>query len=130
MSHQQVKVIAAQAPTTIEELGECGLPENVQKNYGERLLKNINTYIEMEKLESYLEARPKKKPKSDSLSVAAEKAVHVINILDDSGDEFNDDGIDYSAIPLPSSQPSPDLKADRTKSKLKSSKKTSSSYFK
>eukprot|EP00804_Cyclotella_cryptica_P004283 CCRYP_013482-RD/>CCRYP_013482-RD protein AED:0.03 eAED:0.03 QI:147/1/1/1/1/1/5/481/1228 len=130
MSHQQVKVIAAQAPTTMEELGECGLPENVQKNYGERLLKNINTYIEMEKLDNYLEARPKKKTKSDSSNVAAAKAVDVINIPDDSGDEFNDDGIDYSAIPLPDSQPDPNLTTDKPKSKLKSSKKTSSSYFK
>ena len=131
MSHQHVKSIAYHAPTTVEELEECGLPENVKKDYGDRLLKNINTYIEMEKLQSYLASRPKKKHKSGSVPVAAAaKAADVIDIQD-SEDEFDDDGIDFSAIPLPSSQPSNvNLKSDKPPSKLKTVKQTSSSYFK
>lgn len=125
MSHAQIKTIAAKAPTTMEELADCGLPENVQKNYGERIVKNISTYIEMENLQSFIENRPKKKSKADLVVVAkasTAKAPNVIDVLDDSGDEFQDDGIDFSSIPLACSQPN-----TRHASNLKSSKK--SSYF-
>eukprot|EP00956_Cyclotella_meneghiniana_P016765 scaffold26751_cov67-Cyclotella_meneghiniana.AAC.2 len=63
MSIQQMKIIAAEVPTTTEELFQCscGLPENIVKDYGERLLKNINTYIESNDLRSYIDDRPKKK---------------------------------------------------------------------
>ena len=124
MSHKQIKTLAEEAPTNMEELAECDIPENVRKSYGERILKNINVYIETNKLQKYLENRPKKKPKSDSVQVTT--APEVVNVLEDSGDEFQDDGIDFSAIPLPGGQV--DMKTDEPKSKLKSSK--SSSYFK
>jgi hypothetical protein len=134
MSHQQMKAIASEAPTTMDELAGCGLPENVQKTYGERLLKNVNAYIDSENLQSSLANRPKKKSKADSIPVAASAAgaakPSVIDI-DDSGDEFGDDGIDFSAIELPSSEnPGTSITLDENKSisKLKSSK--SSSYFK
>ena len=133
MSFQQIKAIAAEAPTTIEELTECGLPVNIVKDYGERLLKNINTYIESNDLKRYIESRPKKKPKSNQLAVAAAaKAPSVINVLDDSEDEFDDDGIDFSAIPLPNQQNATNgnMKTVETSSKLTSSNKTSSCYFK
>lgn len=129
MSFQQMKAIAAESPTTIEELAECGLPENIVKDYGERLLKNINAYIGSNNLRSYIDSRPKKKPKFNQVAVAAAvKAPDVINVLDDSGDEFDDDGIDFSSIPLPTTNDS--AKTAETSSKLKSSNKTSSSYFK
>ena len=98
------------------------------KDYGERLLKNINAYIESSNLRSYIDSRPKKKPKFNQVAVAAAvKAPDVINVLDDSGDEFDDDGIDFSSIPLPTND---NMKKAETSSKLKSSNKTSSSYFK
>jgi hypothetical protein len=133
MNHQQLKTIAANLPTTMDELATCELPENVVKTYGERLLRNVNAYIESNNLQSYLENRPKKKP-CPVPAAAAAKAPDVINVLDDSGDEFGDDGIDYSAIPLPSSQPnasaSNNTGASNFKSNTNSSKPTSSSYFK
>jgi hypothetical protein len=131
MSFQQIKAIASEAPTTMGELAECGLPENVQKAYGERLLKNVNAYIESEGLQSYLANRQKKKPKSDLLPTAAAAAKPSVIDIDDSGDEFADDGIDFSSIELPSSSEnagtSSNLKENKSVSKLKSSK---SSYFK
>jgi hypothetical protein len=54
MSHQQMKAIASQVPTTMDELAECGLPKNVQNTYGERLIRNVNAYIESKNLQSYL----------------------------------------------------------------------------
>lgn len=131
MSHQQIKEVAAEAPTTMDELSGCGLPENIQKMYGERLVKNVKTYIEINNLQSYLDNRPKKKPKPDQVPVvvAATKAPNVIDVID-SGDEFEDDGIDFAAIEMPGSQSKAATESDsngRAKTKLKSS---NSSYFK
>jgi len=87
------------------------LPENFQKEYGDRLLKNINAYIESEKLQSCIvENRRTKKRKRDDVIVV---------------DEF-DDGIDYAAIELPVTQNSGEPSASSSGSKLKSKK---SSYF-
>jgi hypothetical protein len=52
MNHQQIKTVAAKVPTTMDELATCGLPENVLQTYGERLLKNVNAYIESNNLQS------------------------------------------------------------------------------
>ena len=124
MGHKQIKNLAEKAPTNMDELADCDIPENVRKSYGERILKNINVYIETNKLQKYVEGRPKKKPKSGSVQVT--RAPEVVSVLEGSRDEFQDDGIDFSAIPLPNCQA--DVKADKPISKLKSSK--SSSYFK
>ena len=110
LSGDQAKEIATKAPTNLEELAECMLPENFQKEYGDRLLKNINAYIESEKLQSIVEKRRTKKRKRDDVIVV---------------DEF-DDGIDYAAIELPVTQNSGDQSASSSGSKLKSKK---SSYF-
>ena len=132
--------VAIQVPTTLEELSDCELPQNVQKQYGERLVKNINAYIEKEKLQQYIENRPKKKQKT----AVVEESKPILIDVPDSEDEF-DDGIDYSAIQIPAqkrNEPNPPAQkskppnpysqdpaakyAPRTGSKLKSKK---SSYF-
>jgi hypothetical protein len=52
MNHEQIKTVAAKVPTTMDELATCGLPENVLQTYGERLLRNVNAYIESNNLQS------------------------------------------------------------------------------
>lgn len=104
-----MQTIATEVPTSIEELADCGLPEKVQKEYGERLVKNLNSFIEQNELQQYLNARPKKKRKLDSkksLIIEKENKPVLIDVPDDSDDEFGDDGIDYSAIEIPGSQKS------------------------
>ena len=114
---EQIKEIANKAPTDRNELADCMLPEHFQKEYGDRLLKNINAYIKSEKLQEIIEARPKKKSKRD---VASESKT--LEIFDD---EF-DDGIDYAAIEMPVTQASGKNMASLSDSKNKS---TESSYF-
>jgi len=109
MSSQNMTKVAIQVPTTMEELADCDLPQNVQKQYGERLVKNINAYIEKENLQEYVANRPKKKqrtaPVVDRSKSESSKPI-LIDVPDDSGDEFDefDDGIDYSTIQIPASQ--------------------------
>ena len=69
MSIQQMKIVAAEVPTTTEELFQCGLTEEVVTKYGAKLLKNINTYIESNDLRSYIDDRPKKKLKLNHTAV-------------------------------------------------------------
>ena len=121
-----MQAIATQVPTTIEELADCGLPENVQKQYGERLVKCILSYIEMEKLEKYIQNRPKKKQKteaSSSHSPLEQSKPVLIDVPDDSADEF-DDGIDYSAIEIPGGG-----KTAETASNLSRASKKSSYFY-
>ena len=63
MSPNQIKYIAAEVPTTAEDLAGCGLPENVVNAYGERLLKSINEFIETNNLQDCIDNHPKKKSK-------------------------------------------------------------------
>eukprot|EP00956_Cyclotella_meneghiniana_P023235 scaffold44786_cov61-Cyclotella_meneghiniana.AAC.11 len=65
MSTDQIKHIAAKVPTTTEELTGCDLPENIVTTYGERLLKNINEFIETNDLQNCFDDHPKKKSKSN-----------------------------------------------------------------
>jgi bisphosphoglycerate-dependent phosphoglycerate mutase len=58
-----MKEIAAKVPTSRDELAECQIPEHFQEEYGDRLLKNINAYIESENLHEIIERRPRKKLK-------------------------------------------------------------------
>ncbi|KAL7532408.1 hypothetical protein ACHAXR_004611 [Thalassiosira sp. AJA248-18] len=102
LSNPKIANVATQVPTTIEELSKCEIPQMFQKQYGERLVKNINSYIEQEKLQQYVENRPKKKQKT-----AVDESKPESNpILIDSDNEFDefDDGVDYSAIEIPASQ--------------------------
>ena len=64
MGNQKMANVATLVPTTLDELADCELPQNVQKQYGERLIKNINAYIEQESLQKYVENRPNKKQKA------------------------------------------------------------------
>lgn len=119
MSNAQMTNVAKQVPTTIEELSDCELPQNVIKQYGERLVKNINAYIEQGKLQRYIENRPKKKQKTTNvesnsdnqailLDQSKQKTTNVARVIqvDQSDDEFADDGIDWeSAVKMPVTQP-------------------------
>lgn len=67
LNHQNMAIISSKVPTTVEELASCDISENIIRQYGERLVKSINTFIEEENLEKYIENRPpQKKLKSDS----------------------------------------------------------------
>jgi len=130
MNSTAMSTIATRVPTTMEELSAVGaLGENVEKEYGERLVKNIKAFVVMEKLQSYLKKRATPSTKTPSTAKrnrveklqnlasfahrprppppSATKAVEsiVVDISDDD-DEFNDHGIDFSAIELPVSRPS------------------------
>jgi len=150
LSNPKMMNIANEVPTTMEELADCELPQNVIKQYGERLIKNVNAFVEQENLQRYIDVRPKKKQKpnvvEDSKPAAGSKPI--INVLD-SEDEFgnNDDEIveftqqsqqppkgklnPYANVKKPVTKPGDKPKA-KTGSKLKKNvKKTkrSSSYF-
>ena len=114
MSGPAMATVAAQAPTSVEDLMAIGvLGENVVKEYGERLVKNIKAFVELEHLQKYIDRRPPKRPRtadstssnsSDAKKPAAaghkSSANSVINVDDDDDDEF-DVGIDFSAIEIP-----------------------------
>ncbi len=62
MSNNAISAIAEQIPLTIEELSELGvLGENVVKEYGERLIKNINAFVEQNALQVYVQNRDAKR---------------------------------------------------------------------
>lgn len=101
MSNPTLLAVASQVPTTVDELYHIsGLGESVIKEYGERLVKNINAFVELEGLQEYLDKRPKKRPRTETAPAkkraAAPKAADVIDV-DADGDEF-DTGIDFNAI--------------------------------
>ena len=64
LSGQMITDIATKVPTTRNELLGCGIPENVRKQYGERLVASINAFVEAERLGRCTENRPKKKPRA------------------------------------------------------------------
>ena len=107
MSNQKMAVVAKLVPTQLDELVDCEIPENVQKQYGERLIKNINAYIEQENLLHFIQNRTKKKLKTTMEGNDTESKPILIDIQD-SDDEF-DDGIDYAAINLPTGNSSEGL---------------------
>ena len=71
MSHKQIKSVAEGVPTNLKELGEYNITEHTRKTYGDRLIACINTYIQTNNLEKYVEHRRKKKSESESESVEA-----------------------------------------------------------
>ena len=91
MSGNNMTDIATKVPTEVGDLSDCALPQNVIKQYGERLVTSINAYIEKESLQQYVENRPKKKQKTEPI------------VLDgpDDDDEFGDGGIDFTQVPMP-----------------------------
>jgi hypothetical protein len=105
MGNQKMANVATQVPTTLDELADCELPQNVQKQYGERLIKNINAYIEQENLQEYVENRPKKKQKAAFETSNPESKPILIDVPDSDNDDEFENGIDYAAIELPPAQP-------------------------
>lgn len=94
------------------ELNALGvLGENVVKEYGERLVKNINSFIATENLKSYIDKRPPKRHKtSDSKDQATKgsstnthRSTTVVALPTNGQDEFDEfeTGIDFGAIALP-----------------------------
>jgi ribonuclease D len=116
MTGKAMSTVASQAPTTLEDLNAVGvLGENVVKEYGERLVKNIKAFVELENLQKYIDRRPPKRPRRDEStelhSATAKKPVaskappgSVVIDVDDE-DEF-DVGIDFNAIEIPNTNDS------------------------
>jgi hypothetical protein len=67
MSNRAMKILPAQAPTTVDELKALGeLGDNILNEYSERLAKNIRSFIENEGLQEYVaNRRPIKRPRSN-----------------------------------------------------------------
>ena len=122
LSSDAMQEIASKVPTTSDELAECMVPEHFQKEYGERLLKNINAYVESENLRGIIEKQPRKKQKRKGDDAADEDVI----VVDD--DEF-DDGIDYAAIEMPGSQSSGKQLSSSSGSKMSNGESKKSSYF-
>ncbi len=104
LTGEDVKTIANNAPTTIDDLKALGiLGEKKLEEYGARIVKPIKRFVEKEGLENQLSLQRKKAGKSSSSKGSksnANSSEEVIEIADDEdGDEF-DNGIDYSAIDL------------------------------
>ena len=102
--------LASDVPTSIEELSALGiLGENVQKEYGERLVKNIKTYVEQEKLQHYLDkhqGRKRKLSTSENVSrnitsASSAKKAMTKNVVPVQNDDEFDIGIDFSQIEMP-----------------------------
>jgi superfamily II DNA helicase RecQ len=108
MNNKAMGTIAAQVPLSIDELIDIGvIGENVVKEYGERLIKNLNAFIEQNGLEKYVKGKENKRRKLDKdTKPAASVSTTKSRVLLD--DEFDID-IDFSTIdipdgPLPTSQ--------------------------
>ena len=135
MGNQKMANVATLVPTTLDELADCELPQNVQKQYGERLIKNINAYIEQESLQKYVENRPKKKQKAAVEMSNLESKPILIDVPDSDNDDEFEDGIDYAAIEIPvpaqpvEKQSNPYNQKKTTNMAESKSKLTKSSYF-
>ena len=111
MNNAAMTIIAAQVPTSMEELSDLRiLGENVINDYGERLVRNISSFVQQEKLEKYLERRAAKRPKvgggtssaaaASSSTSTAGTAAKATNGVGKENEDF-DAGIDFTAIDLP-----------------------------
>jgi bloom syndrome protein len=98
-----IKQIAAQAPTTLEELKSLQLLSDKKvEEYGGRIVKMVNAYVENHDLRSYLAKRPPaKRPRTAQAAAAKKPPVSSnITVIEDSDDDEFDNGFDYSAINL------------------------------
>lgn len=103
LSNDAMKSIAAQAPTTIEDLEGIGvLGENIIKEYGERIVKIVASYVAQEGLEEYVALRPAKRAKT---GIGSSSGPAVVEVVDDDGDDEFGTDIDFSAIDLPDAKP-------------------------
>lgn len=146
MSNSAMTQLAAQVPTSMEELSDLGiLGENVINDYGERLVRNISSFVQQNNLEKYLERRAAKRPKviaggADAApttrgTTAAGSASHSVMATKGTGKENEDfdAGIDFAAIDLPTGN-SGAVAAAATGAKMAGKKSSSSggtksSYF-
>ena len=109
MNNAAMTTIASQVPTSMEELSDLRiLGENVINDYGERLVRNISSFVQQEKLEKYLERRAAKRPKvggstSSAAAASSSTAGTAAKATKGVGKENKDfdAGIDFSAIDLP-----------------------------
>ena len=109
MSHNIITNIAKQVPTTVDELSELGLADAIEKEYGERLVKNVNAFVEMNNLHKYIEQKRKnsqasskrqKIHKTPTQNVSKHAmASNVVDMTDDC-DKYNN-GIDFNTFKLP-----------------------------
>ena len=108
LSNNTMKAIASRLPLTIDELKEVGgLGENIIKEYGDRIMKIVASYITQNGLQDSIGSRAAKRHKVQPESDSANHLLCASNSLTSNGvdifdqdDEF-DAGIDYSAIDLP-----------------------------
>lgn len=85
----------------MEELKALGiLGENVEKEYGERLVKNIKAYVNQENLQHYLDARNAKRPKLNGSTPKKNCDEKSTPQIVDIEDEFATE-IDFNAIEIP-----------------------------
>ena len=95
MKPESIRKIAWTVPTTNEELTGLGvLGENIIKEYGERLLRAINNFVEKESLVGLLSQ--KQSPATKKVKVQA-KSNYMVESNDD---EFGSD-VDFSLIEIP-----------------------------
>lgn len=145
MSNSAMTQLAAQVPTSMEELSDLGiLGENVVNDYGERLVRNISSFVQQNNLEKYLERRAAKRPKVVAGGTAAAAAGTIATSTSSSGmaskgigkeNKDFDAGIDFAAIDLPTGNAGGAAAAAAPSGTKKTGKKSSggggtkSSYF-
>ncbi|KAL7568679.1 hypothetical protein ACA910_021677 [Epithemia clementina (nom. ined.)] len=101
LSNDAMKSIASQTPTTIEDLKAIGsLGENIVKEYGERIVRVVKTFVESHGLQEYLN-RPAKRAKT-GISHLKISNPNVKVDKEDDPDEY-DAGIDFEVIEIPDS---------------------------
>ena len=102
MSQHAMSTIASQVPLSIQELNDLAvLGENVVKEYGDRLIKNINSFVEQNNLEKYLEKKARKRQKNEETQTTKNTTIDLYN------DDFdNYDDIDFASIEIPEARPS------------------------
>ena len=118
-----MQVIASMVPTTLNELSELGvLGENVMKEYGERLIKNITSFVSQNELQEYIDKRRVKRLKTlvaDTSHDSTKETTSPSIIQDD--DDFEAPDIDFNSIVMPPCTTTPE--------KSKGGNDTKSSYF-
>jgi len=104
MSNSAMSTLASQVPIDIEELATLGiLGENVVQEYGERLVKSINSFVQQNGLQEYVIKHTAKRSKTiheNGASHSFRKSSSGIEIAPTDEDEY-DCGVDFSAIELP-----------------------------
>lgn len=95
-------------PTTKEELAALGgLGEKILEEYGSRIIRQINCFVEKENLSEYVKKRPvkrakqtadmpSKKPGSSLAGTGGKQPKQ--EVIDVEDDEFDDCDIDFAAI--------------------------------